>query len=174
MDARQEAKEAARRALSAYRERRRRRRDPATFYGALEGLLDVDLEARLQEAQRRRRREEVVGAAVADGVPRDLAELAYDVAREEGLDPALALELVRTGLGVVPPPEGLSTASRAPASDKYVPPWLWPAPDPEALLRERTLRLSFRRLRGLLERHRDAAAALEAFAEEPDVGFVGY
>jgi len=166
--------ETARRVLAAYRERRRRRRGKDTFFGSLEGLLDVEDEARLSEAQRHRRRHELVAAAVADGVPWALAEWAYDIAREEGLDPALALELVRTGLGVGPPSAGLSTGAAAPASDKYVPLWLWPAPEPDALLRERMLRLSFRRLRRLVEQHGDAAAALEAFAAEPDVGFFGY
>jgi len=36
------------------------------------------------------------------------------------------------------------------------------------------LRLSFRRLRGLLQQTEDPAEAIRAFAREPDVGHFGY
>jgi hypothetical protein len=36
------------------------------------------------------------------------------------------------------------------------------------------LRMSFRRLRGLLEEHPQPEEALRAFAREPDVGHYGY
>ena len=105
----------------------------------------------------------------------ELAEMLYEVAQEEGLDPALAYELVRSGLGVLPPPEGVENAPTFAVSDKYRPEWLEPPVDPDTMLRERTLRFSFRRLRALLEEHTgDAAAAFRAFAREPDVGPVGY
>ena len=121
------------------------------------------------------RRTEVLDEAAAGGMPLSLAEQLYDVSREEGLDPALALELVRCGLGICPPDDGVSNAPSQPASDKYAPGWLLqPASPPDDLLRERMLRLSFRRLRALLEQHPQPADAMRAFAREPDVGVFGY
>lgn len=162
------------RVLHAYRERRRTRRGEDTWFGAAEGLLD-DGERGLDADVLSRRRLDMVQEARAVGMPDELAEMFYDVAQEEGLDPILAFELVRSGLGIVPPPEGLDNAPHEPTTDKYRPEWLEPPVPPDALLRERTLRVSFRRLRGLLERHTgDAAAAFQAFAREPDAGPVGY
>ena len=104
----------------------------------------------------------------------ELAEMLYDVAREEGLDPVLAWDLVMSGLGVAPPPGGAGNQVDEPASDKYYPTWLLPASPPDAVLRERMLRFSFRRLRAMLERHPDPAEALRAYAREPDVGVFGF
>jgi hypothetical protein len=42
------------------------------------------------------------------------------------------------------------------------------------MLRERMLRVSFRRLRGLLEANDDVDQAFRLFANEPDVGHYGY
>ena len=160
--------------LEAYRERRRTRRGDDTWFGAAEGLLE-DANRGLDDEGISRRRVDMVEEALAVGMGEELAELFYDVAQEEGLDPALAFELVRCGLGIVPPAEGLDNAPEEPTTDKYRPEWLEPPIPPDTLLRERTLRVSFRRMRGLLERHAgDAAAAFEAFAREPDAGPVGY
>jgi hypothetical protein len=99
----------------------------------------------------------------------------YDIAVEEGLDPMLAFELVRSGLGVAPPADGIDNSPSQPTTDKYTPGWLMqPASPTDDMLRERMLRLSFRRVRGLLEAHADPADALRAFAREPDVGAFGY
>jgi hypothetical protein len=98
----------------------------------------------------------------------------YDVAREEGLDPVLAWDVVLSGLGVAPPEGGVQTGAQEPASDKYYPTWLLPASPPDAVLRERMLRFSFRRLRAMLELHPDPAEALRAYAREPDVGVYGF
>lgn len=164
----------AERVLEAYRERRRTRRGDDTWYGAAEGLLE-DADHDLDEEAVSRRRIDLVAEACAVGMPDELAEMFYDVAHEEGLDPALAFELVRSGIGIVPPGEGLDNAPAEPTTDKYRPEWLEPPVPPDALLRERTLRVSLRRLRGLLERHAgDASAALRAFTLEPDAGPVGY
>jgi len=46
---------------------------------------------------------------------------------------------------------GVANAADQPASDKYYPTWLLPATPTDDVLRERMLRLSFRRLRSLLE-----------------------
>ncbi|HEU0076291.1 MAG TPA: hypothetical protein VFQ76_01505 [Longimicrobiaceae bacterium] len=163
----------ASRALNAYRERRRRRRAEDTYFGSSDCVLsktagaggDPDLTSR---------RVEIMEAAEQSGMPPELAELLYDVARDEGLDPALGYELVRCGLGVCPPDDGISNAPTQPTTDKYLPEWLDPAVPPDALLRERMLRLSFRRLLSLLERHEEVDDAFRAFAREPDVGYMGY
>ena len=159
------------RALNAYRERRRRRRGEDTWFGSAACMVETAAPA-VETAQRRT---EVLDEATAGGMPLSLAEQLYDVGREEGLDPALALELVRCGLGICPPDDGVSNAPSQPASDKYAPGWLLqPASPPDDLLRERMLRLSFRRLRALLEQHPQPADAMRAFAREPDVGVFGY
>ena len=155
-------------ALHAYRERRRRRRAEDTWFGSAEGLLGDDA------AERARRRMDVIEEAQDEGMSPELAEMMYDVAAEEGLDPALAYELVRSGLGVAPPAGGVANAAEQPASDKYYPTWLLPASPTDDILRERMLRLSFRRLRSLLEQHVDPAEAFRAYAREPDVGVYGF
>ena len=159
--------------LEAYRERRRRRRAEDTYFGSADCLL-VRAEADLSSDEVSRRRMDVVAEAVEAGMSDELAEMLYDVAREEGLDPALAYELVRSGLGVSPPPEGVANASEQPASDKYAPTWLLPPVPTDAVLRERMLRMSFRRLKRLLEEHAEPEEAIRSFAREPDVGQFGY
>lgn len=165
--------ESARRALHGYRERRRRRRGDDTYFGSTECFLE-QVEATIETPERERRRSEILADADAANMPRDLAEFLYDVAREEGLDPALAFELVRSGLGICPPLDGVSNTTTAPATDKYLPPWMFPAVPPDHMMRERTLHLSFRRLRSLLEQHHDVDEAFRHFANEPDVGHCGY
>lgn len=165
-----EREETAGRALQAYRERRRRRRADDTYFGSADLLAEAGVDA----AELSRRRVDIVQEAQAAGMPAELAEMLYDVARDEGLDPAFAYELVRSGLGVAPPREGIDNAPEQPTTDKYVPEWLLPAQPPDEVLRERMLRLSFRRLRALLEAHPAPEDALRAFAREPDVGQYGY
>jgi hypothetical protein len=164
--------------LAAYRERRRRRRDEDTYFGSEELIFDPAAAATQGEPvampDAERRRSEIMDDAEAEGMPPELAALLYDIAQEEGLDPGLAFELVRTGLGVAPPADGVSTASDAPAVDKYLPPWMFPPEPTDHMLRERMLRVSFRRLRGILGEEGDPDAALRRFALEPDVGHYGY
>jgi hypothetical protein len=168
-----EHEQRAGRALEGYRERRRRRRAEDTFFGSAECLLK-HVEEGVEEAERSRRMSEIVKEAEREGMSRDLAERLYEVAREEGIDPVLGFELVRCGLGVAPPPEGVSNAAAAPVADKYLPEWMFPPAPTDTLLRERMLRFSFRRLRSLLEAHQDVDEAFRAFAHEPDVGVYGY
>ncbi len=165
--------ESARGVLVAYRERRRRRRGEDTYFGSADALLE-QAEEGIDSSDLERRRSDIIDEGESFGMPRELVELLYDVAREEGLDPGLALELVKSGLGVIPPPDGLSNESAAPASDPYLPTWMFPATPPDRLLRERTLHTSFRRLRAHLEAHHDIDEAFRHFAAEPDVGHVGY
>jgi hypothetical protein len=111
--------------------------------------------------------------AVAEGIRTDAAELLYDIALEEGLDPAIGLELVRARLAVAPP-HGDEGPADAPATDRYLPAWIFPATPPARLEQERTMRVSFRRLRGFLESQGDVEAAFRRFAAEPDVGYHDY
>lgn len=159
-------------ALQAYQERRRLRRGEDTFWGSADILEHAD--ELVSKAEHERRRCEIMDDAAQIGMSADLAEMLYDVSREEGLDPDFALELVRSGLGVAPPVEGVTNAVQTPTTDKYMPEWLGAPVGADELLRERTMRMSFRRLRGLLEQHQDPADALRAFALEPDVEHVGY
>lgn len=164
--------ESAATALDAYRERRRRRRGEDTYFGSADIIEHA--EEVLSKAEHERRRVEIMNDAAAAGMSPELAEMLYDIAREERLDPGLGFELVRAGLGVAPPAGGVSNAPVQPTTDKYTPEWLGAAIGPDELLRERTLRLSFRRLRGLLETYEDPAEAFRAFARESDVEHVGY
>lgn len=177
--------ESAERVLASYRERRRRRRGEDTYFGSAELVLEPESgsasgaepssagpEARRPEIERRR--VEILEDAEEEGMPPELAGLLYDIAREEGLDPGLGFELVRSGLGVAPPAEGVSTATDAPMVDKYLPQWMFPPEPTDHMLRERMLRLSFRRLRSMLRDEGDPDAALRRFAREPDVGHYGY
>lgn len=178
-DSMERREESAEHALAAYRERRRRRRGEDTYFGS-EDLIFAPVSSGTASPEpaagpdTERRRSEIMDDAEDEGMPPELAGLLYDIAQDEGLDPGLAFELVRTGLGVAPPPEGVSTASEAPAVDKYLPPWMFPPEPTDHMLRERMLRVSFRRLRGILEDERDPDAALRRFAREPDVGHYGY
>lgn len=118
-------------------------------------------------AGRQRRRIELVERAVDEGgLERELAEEAYDLAREEGLEPAFGLEIVRCGLGVCEPPDSELEATSA---VKGHPEWLVPPVPAAEADRERRLRMSFRRLRHLLEERPSPEEALRAFAAEPDV-----
>lgn len=159
--------------LEAYRERRRRRRADDTFFGSESCLLKPVEGSASQDGVRRRA--ELMDDAHQAGMSPELADMMYDIATEEGLDPMLAFELVRSGLGIAPPEEGIENSPSQPTSDKYTPGWLMQPPEPtDTMLRERMLRLSFRRLRGLLEANAEPEEAFRAFAREPDVGAFGY
>ena len=119
-----------------------------------------------------RRRAELVDRAMRDsGMSWDEAERLYDLAQEEGLDPALAFELLHCGVLVREPPTGPEPPEGETLLEATPPEWLAPASTPPPLdaQRERRLRASFRRLRRLLEERGAPEDALVAYAEEPDV-----
>ncbi len=120
-----------------------------------------------------RRRSELVDRAVREsGLEWAEAESVYEMAQEEGLDPALALELLHCRVLVLGPADARPGAAAAATELEATPPeWIAARPPPEAeARRERRLRASFRRLRALLEERGAPEEALLAFAEEPDVG----
>lgn len=124
------------------------------------------------EAARHRRRIELIERAVEeDGMDPALAAEVYDIAREEGIEPAFAFELVRCGVAV----REMGEPPEATYSVRGFPGWLEAPPEPEEeASRERMLRTSFRRLRHLLETHDSPEEALIAFARQPDVGETAY
>jgi len=160
----------ARHVLNAYRERRRRRRGEDTYFGSVDLLLGPET----GEREGDRRRSEIMDEAEEVGMSCELVELLYDVALEEGIDPAIGFDLVRSGLGVAPPADGVSNAPDQPMMDKYLPPWMFPAQPTDQMLRERMLRMSFRRLRAMLQEEEKVEDAFLRFANEPDVGHFGY
>lgn len=172
-DTLEEREQSARHVLNAYRERRRRRRAEDTFSGSA-ALFLQEAEKNLSRGEIESRRSGLMQEAEEVGMSMELAELLYDIAREEGIDPAIGFDLVCSGLGVCPPEGGVSNAPDAPMVDKYLPSWMFPPLPTDRVLRERTLRVSFRRLRSLLETHDEIDQAFAAFAQEPDVGHCGY
>jgi hypothetical protein len=157
------------RALERFRSRPGRGSDVSALLRALDNLGTRGAS---------RRREELVSAAVATGdFTRFLAERVYDVSDEEGLEPAFAFEVVRSRVAVCAPQPGEPVV----ADDTLVegtPEWIAPeAAMPRVtveLVRERRLRMSFRRLRGHLETCNTPEEAIAAFVAEPDVGDCGY
>lgn len=132
-------------------------------------------DAPITDARQGRRREELVERAETElGWARREAERVYDTAREEGLDPALAVELVRSGVAVCEP-EPDDNAAMEGTVEPGPPDWLTP---PTALpadpLRERRMRESFRRVRSLLAESAGASEALCSFAAAEDVERCGY
>lgn len=158
---------AARAALAQYRGR----------LGARAPCL-LEAAARLDDPDRPRRQAELVEQFTRDtGAGRDDAEDIYRVAREEGLEPAFAFELVRCGVAVRGPDDAVPTEIKGDTAlaQGSVPEWVaGPPSDEEEARRERRLRTSFRRLRRLLTEHPEPEDALVAFLEEPDVHADGY
>ena len=158
--------DAARAALERYR------RGAAERGEAADCLLGRSRELEALEGHQRRRSELVDRAVRDSGMDWSDAERVYDLACEEGLDPALAFELLHCRVLVVGPrnvqPREAGDATELEATP---PEWIAQPPPPAAeARRERRLRGSFRRLRRLLEERGAPEEALVAFAEEPDVG----
>lgn len=160
--------DAARAALERYRRAATERGEPAAC------LLERARELEALAGHQRRRAELVDRAVRESGLAWTEAEGVYDLAREEGLDPALAFELLHCRVLVVGPTDVRATDARAHTELEATPPeWVETQPPPEEeARRERRLRGSFRRLRRLIEERGTPEEALVAFAEEPDVGVI--
>ena len=120
-------------------------------------------------AHQRRHAEMLESVEQISNAPREVLELAYDLAQEARLDPAIGLALIGCGVAVIElePPTG-SVAEEAHSLNP--PDWVAPQPpEPERVL-ERRLRLTFRRMHALLERHEgDLFRAIDGLKDEPDV-----
>lgn len=128
-----------------------------------------------QEGGISRRREELIQRVTDAGHPREYADQLYDVASEEGVDPAAALELVLCGVGVRDLGGPTPDQSWDEAQVEAPPTWLNDtAPTPDEAARERQTRASFRRLRSMLERAPSTEAAIREFVKQPDVGEIEY
>jgi hypothetical protein len=125
------------------------------------------------ESEVSRRREDLVERATAAGFTREIADHMYDVAEEEGVDPAVAFELVLCNVGVreLEPPQ---THSWEETQVEAAPSWVSHLLTPEDAARERRVRNSFRRLRHVMDNAVSTEAGLRAFVSEPDVGVINY
>ena len=123
------------------------------------------------------RRDRIVEGAEDRGLDRPTAEQAYDIAREERLQPAYALALVLEGVSIRPLE---SPAPDVETSEPNEPEWVDAPPAPELAERERRLRQTFRRFRSHLADAGSGApdesagpgvagAAVAALADEPDL-----
>lgn len=122
---------------------------------------------------REHRREALTAKAEEAGHSREYADRIYDVAIEEHLDPALAFQVVLDRLGVRELAES-PVDNLAETQVEAPPDWIAQPPSPDEATRERHLRLTFRRLRSLIETHGSAEEALREFKHLPDVGVVEY
>lgn len=116
-------------------------------------------------AGREHRRQALIERAEARGLDRADAERAYDVALEEGLEPAYALAVVGQGIAV----QVFRSDGRARASGAVEPEWIDRPPDPSAAGQERRLRETFRRLRSILDQSPDLYHAFTTFGQQPDL-----
>lgn len=116
-------------------------------------------------AGREHRREALVERAEAQGLGRGTAEQAYDLALEEGVEPAYALAVIGEGISV----QVFSGGAPVEASESVEPEWIDRPPDPDEAGRERRLRETFRRLRSFLDLEPTPRGALARFAREPDL-----
>lgn len=121
-------------------------------------------------AGREHRREALIERAEARGLDRPEAERAYDLALEEGLEPALALAVVGEGISV----QIFGGSPRAEATESVEPEWIDRPPSAKEAGQERRLRETFRRLRSFVEAEADPRSAVGRFAREPDLEAYDY
>lgn len=152
-------------ALQRYREEAGRRGEAAAC------LLERARQLEALQGPERRRAQLVDRAVEESGLEWEDAEGVYDLATDEGLDPALAFELLHCRVLVHAPEDVLPAELRGDTLLEATPPeWIGGRPPAEReARRERRLRSSFRRLRRLLEERGSPEDALVAFTEEPDV-----
>lgn len=135
--------------------------------GALEQRLQRLLETvRALGGVDEHRRDELVEAAEERGLERPDAEQAYDIAQEEGLEPAYGIALVLEGVSVRPLPAPRPDVQ---TSEPNEPEWVDTPPDAAQAERERRLRQTFRRFRSTLGDEGAPDAALARFRDEPDL-----
>lgn len=116
-------------------------------------------------AGREHRREALIERVEGQGLGRGTAEQAYDLALEEGVEPAYALAVIGEGISV----QMFAGGAPVEASESVEPEWIDRPPAPEDASRERRLRETFRRLRSFLDVEATPRDALTRFAREPDL-----
>ena len=140
---------------------------------------DAELERRLARlvenataigAGRENRREALLERAESRGLGRGEAEKAYDLAREEGLEPAYGLAVVAEGISV----QTFGGGAAVEAAETVEPEWIDRPPSRDAATQERRLRETFRRVRSFMESEESPAEALTRFAREPDLEVFDY
>lgn len=142
--------------------------DEASTGRAIERLIDT-VEA--LGGRDEHRRDMLVEGAEERGLDRPVAEQAYDIAREEGLDPAYGLALVLERLSVQPL---ASPRPEVETSEPNEPEWVDAPPEPKLAERERRLRQTFRRFRAHLEAAGAPGPATRGLAREPDLELYDY
>ncbi|CAN5782628.1 hypothetical protein BH23GEM9_BH23GEM9_28420 [soil metagenome] len=106
------------------------------------------------------------------GLERDYAEQVYALAEECELEPVYGFLLVRCNVGVRELEAPDQDADEL-ASQQAPPEWLeGDTVELEDVAMERRLRTTFRRLRTHLSESSAAAAGIDAFLSEPDIGIV--
>lgn len=133
--------------------------------------LVASVSALTGEALERRHEALMEWADTELGLERAYAEQVYALAEQEDLEPVLAFELVRSGLGVrelEAPEQDMGEASQQ-APPEWVAEEVVELDDVEL---ERRLRASFRRLRSHLEVSDTPAAAVQALLQDADIGLV--
>jgi len=105
------------------------------------------------------------------GLDRPVGEQAYDLAREERLDPALALALLLESVSVRPLPGPRPDVE---AAEPNEPEWVDAPPGPAEAKLELRLRQTFRRLRSHLESEPDLEHAIQALGRDPDLESYDY
>ncbi|HUG42127.1 MAG TPA: hypothetical protein VMM12_16785 [Longimicrobiales bacterium] len=138
------------------------RHGDAGLEGRLAGLI---ADAEDLGAGREHRREALLERAESRGLGRGEAEKAYDLAIEEGVEPAYALAVVGHGISV----RSFGGSPPAEASEAVEPEWIDRPPSADDATLERRLRETLRRLRSFLASEPTPRDALTRFAREPDL-----
>ncbi|HUE77709.1 MAG TPA: hypothetical protein VMM83_07185 [Longimicrobiales bacterium] len=121
-------------------------------------------------AGRENRRETLIERAESHGLDRGDAELAYDLALEEGLEPAYALAVVGQGIAV----RNFGGSVSVDVREAVEPEWIDRPPSARDATREQRLRATFRRLRAFLDVEGTPREAIARFASEPDLESYDY
>lgn len=146
------------------------RRDGNKDHGLERRLARLMSDAETIGAGREHRREVLIERAESRGLGRGDAELAYDLAVEEGLEPAYAMALVGQGISV----RNFGGRAGVEVSESEEPEWIDRPPTAREASRERRLRETFRRLRAFLESEATPRDAIACFAREPDLESYDY
>lgn len=141
------------------------KRGASENHGLERRLARLMTDAETIGAGREHRREALLERAESRGIARPDAEQAYDVAVEEGLEPAYALALVGQGIAV----RNFGGTTAVETTEAVEPDWIDRPPSASEASRERRLRETFRRLRSFLDSEDTPREAIARFAREPDL-----